>query len=310
MSNDHDHTASLLTPAKLAQFRPKAATSPGAWLDQMASDAGRMHVLRLAELRSDLHEQACGRDHAPLAESLQAVSQALPRLDFELLQARGWWARTTGKTRSAGAEFSAQVDHVVQCIQAVSAQIAALHKKQAGEASATDRSLVEFDVEHQALGKIVEQGARWLNDMRTQLKERHAAAADAQAQQLVKDDAARCEILVNRLKSLRAIGNAAQQVQQLARATADHRLSLLQMLQQTLAPGMKAWQQRLSTLAGAAASSDGPALGLDGPMESHRELQDRVTQVMADCAQLQAREKALAAALDDLARQLQAATPV
>ena len=46
MSEDHDRTASLMTPAKLAQMKPKAAVSPSAWLDQMAADAGHAHLIR------------------------------------------------------------------------------------------------------------------------------------------------------------------------------------------------------------------------------------------------------------------------
>lgn len=309
MSHDADRTASLMTPSKLAQARPRAAVSPSAWLDQMASDAGRPHVLRLAELQQDLQAQALQRDYAPLAAQLQNLASALPRLDFSLLQARGWWARTTGKSKSAGAEFTNQFEQISECNKAVAVQTAVLHKRQGGEASATDRSLVEFDVEYQALCKIVEQGAKWLSDMRTQLKARHASAADAQALQQIRDDAARCEILVARLKALRAVSNAALEVQQLARATAARRLALLQMLQQSLAPDIKAWNVRLSGLAAAAGDADSPALGVEGPMETHRELQERVTQASADCTRLRTEEEALAASLAALATLLQAAVP-
>ena len=50
-----------------------------------------------------------------------------------------------------------------------------------------------------------------MQDMRTQLQQRHAAAAaDPAAQQQVREDAARCEILVTRLKALRAISAMAR----------------------------------------------------------------------------------------------------
>src|SRR4051812_16356720 len=39
MSEDHDRTASLMTPGKLAQMKPRPAATPAAWLDRMASDA-------------------------------------------------------------------------------------------------------------------------------------------------------------------------------------------------------------------------------------------------------------------------------
>ena len=50
-ADEQDRTASLMTPAKLAQFKPKPAASPAAWLDQMAADAGAINMLRLSELR-------------------------------------------------------------------------------------------------------------------------------------------------------------------------------------------------------------------------------------------------------------------
>ena len=36
---DTDRTASLMTPSKLAQVKPRGPVSPAAWLDQMAADA-------------------------------------------------------------------------------------------------------------------------------------------------------------------------------------------------------------------------------------------------------------------------------
>src|SRR3954462_9731563 len=102
---DSDRTASLMTPAKLAQVRPKAPVSPAAWLDQMASDAGHAHVRRIADLQEDLRVHAQGQDFSSVAGELAALAQALPQLDFGLLQPQGWWARATGKGRSAGAEF-------------------------------------------------------------------------------------------------------------------------------------------------------------------------------------------------------------
>jgi hypothetical protein len=105
---DHDRTASLMTPATLAaQGAPSAAVSPAAWLNQMAADAGYAHVRRLGELREEMQKQAGLRDFSPVTAELTRLAEALPQLDFGLLQARGWWARTTGKSRTAGAEFRA-----------------------------------------------------------------------------------------------------------------------------------------------------------------------------------------------------------
>ena len=70
--DDPDRTASLMTPAKLAQAAPRAPASPAAWLDQMAAEAGHHHVRRAAELRCDLAAQGLGREVSPLAADLKS----------------------------------------------------------------------------------------------------------------------------------------------------------------------------------------------------------------------------------------------
>ena len=305
--HDPDRTASLMTPAKLAQVKPRAPASPAQWLDQMAADAGHAHVRRLAELRKDLEAQAARRDFSPLAADLARLGEALPGLDFGQLQARGWWARATGKSRSAGAEFAAQFQQIDTAALALATQAQALHQRQQEEAGADDRALLELEVEFRAIDKIIEQGTRWLHDMRTQLKTRQAQAADEPSRRQVTDDAVRCEILVARLKALRAVSSAAQDAHRQAQGAAGRRAALVQTLRQAVAADLKDWRARLSSLAAAGAGSGAPALNLEGPQENHRELQLCVKQVAADCAQLQGQEKTLADSLGALGAQLEAA---
>ena len=302
--SEPDRTASLMTPAKLAQTAPRAPASPGAWLTQMAADAGHQHVARLAELCSELEGQARARDFRPVSGALQKLADALPQLDFSLLQARGWWARTTGKSKSAGAEFAAQFEQLDDLVTQLAAQTQAMQKAQQEQASPGERTLVEAEVEYRAIEKIIDQGARWLQDMRNQLKARHATAADEQSQQAIKDDAARCEILVARLKTLRAVSSAAQQAHEQAQAAAGRRAALAQLLQQAVTANAKGWRNRLSTLASVAGDDSAPALNMEGPMESHRELQLGIKQAIADCGQLQAQEKLLGEGIEALRAQL------
>ena len=305
---DTDRTASLMTPAKLAQVnKPKAAATPAAWLDQMASDAGHQHVRRLAELSAALQSQAEQRDFSPVVAELTRLAEALPRLDFGLLQARGWWARTTGKSRTAGAEFAAQFEQIEEVARSLATQAQGLRKAQQEQAGAGERSLLEVEVEFRAIDKIIDQGARWLQDMRNQLKARTATANGAEAEKAIQDDAARCEILVDRLKVLRAVSSSAQQVHQHAQSAAARRSALSQLLQQALAADVKAWQSRLSALAAVAGDGKSPALSLEEPMETHRELQLCVKQAIADCGQLDSQEKVLAHSLAALAKQVEAA---
>ena len=76
--SDDDRTASLMTPAKLAQLkvRPTPATSPAAWLDQLAADAGSGHVRRLLDLRQQLEAQLRERDWRALAQACAALRDA------------------------------------------------------------------------------------------------------------------------------------------------------------------------------------------------------------------------------------------
>jgi len=302
--DDSDRTASLMTPAKLAQVQPRGQASPAAWLDQMAADAGHAHVRRLGELRIDMQTQASQRDISPLVAELTRLGKELPTLDFGLLAQRGWWAKVTGQGRSAGAQFSHQFEEIDEAVRALASQAQALQRKNLEAASSADRTAMEVEVEYRAIDRILDQGTRWLQDMRSQLKIRQAASPDAAAQQQISADTARCETLVERLKDLRAVTNAAQQAHQHAKDLAARRFTLLQTLQQALTADVKEWRTQLSRVASAAAAQGAAASSQDSPAETHRELQLCIKQLLSDCAQLQAGEKALGESLGALGMQL------
>lgn len=307
---DEDRTASLMTPAKLAQVKPRAPVSPAAWLDRMATDAGHQHVRRLAELRADLQVQAGKRDFVPLAAAIVRMAEALPRLDFGLLQQKGGLlARLSGKNKSAVAGFASQYDAIEAAADALGEQAKSLQGKQGDQASRNDLALLEFEVEFRAIDKIIDGASRWLQDMRNQLKEREAAGGDEDARRQIREDAQRCELLVARLKALRALSSAAQQAHQQAQAAAARRAAMVQALQASVARHLKDWRSRIEPLAGAAREGESPALSLEGPMDCHRDLQLCIKQAGADCGQLQAHEQALAESLEALGAHLQAAAP-
>ncbi|MEJ6021908.1 toxic anion resistance protein [Ramlibacter sp. PS4R-6] len=299
-----------MSPAKLAQMasKPKVPVSPAAWLDKMATEAGHQHIRRLAELRADLQLQGTKRDFAPLAAGLAEVAEALPRLDFGLLQQKaGFLARLSGKNKTAIAEFASQYDHIEEALEQHATQAKALQGKQGDQATRNDMSLLEFEVEFRALEKIIDQGARWLQDMRAQLKEREAKGGDDEAMRQIKEDAQRCELLVGRLKMLRALSTAAHQCYEQAQATATRRAGLVQGLQAQVSARVKEWRARVAPLASAAREGEAPGLALEGPMDCHRDLQLCIKQAAADCAQMQEHEKALAESLEALGPHLQAA---
>lgn len=310
MSDDSDdRTASLMTPAKLAQLkvRPKPAASPAAWLDQLAADAGSGHARRLVDLRSQLEAQVRERDYQAVRSALNALYEGLQKLDFAVLEPKGWLARATGRGKAEAAGFVAQYERLLRAGEDLADEVQALQRKQQAQAGATDRALVEAEVEVRAIEKIMEQGTRWLQDMRNQLKAREAQGADAAAHKQIQEDAARCELLVGRLKVLRAVVTAAQQATQSCKSATARRANLLETLQQALDGEWKAWQQKLEPVATEAAATGSAAQGVERAKAVHQDLQSTLKQAGKDCSQMQKQEQALAAELATLHEPLQAA---
>ena len=302
---EHDRTASLMTPAKLAQAsRSRAAVSPSAWLDRMAADAGHLHVQRLAELAEVLQTHARARQHDAVLAGMEQLRQALPQLQFDQLQARGWWARTTGKGKGAGAEFAAAFEPLEPMAAGLVLQVEGLARNVPAEAAATDRALVEFEVEYRALDKVVDQGARWLQDMQSQLQARQAAAPDAAGQQQIRDDAARCEILVARLKVLRDAVGHAQESHQHALAAATRRQAVLRQVQ---ACKLKEWRASLAALSLTVAEGSAPEFQVESALAAHTTLEAGLAEATTGLQELQAHEQVLAGGLETLKRDLAAA---
>lgn len=304
--SDPDRTASLMSPAKLVR-QPNAGASPaagGRWLDHMAADAGHLHVEHLAQQHMVLAPQARPHAMSGLRADLQALERALGAIDFSLLQSQGWLARARGKEKDAVSEFSGQVQAAQTALAAVAGHAQTLQQRATAQAQAIERAMLDLAVEFQALDKIVDQGARWLADMQSQLKARHADASDEAARAAVKADAARCETLVRRLKVLRGVGGAARQAHEQFRAAAASRAALVATLEQVQAQEGKAWQARIAPLV---AEGKPGALSLEGPTEAQQALLARLAQAAAGAQHLAAQEESLAADVARLGQQLQAA---
>lgn len=305
---DEDRTASLMTPAKLAQLkaRPQPAASPAAWLDQLAADAGSGHVRRLVDLRQQLQAQVRERRYGGVTAAVDELAGALGALDFSLVQPRGWLARATGKAKDAVASYIAQHERILRKCEDLGDEVRDLQRKQQAQGGATDRTLMEAEVEVRAIEKIMDQGARWLQDMRGQLKAREAQGGDAAVQQQIADDVRRCELLVNRLKQLRAASSATTAAVERCRAMARSRESVLGSLQQLLDGDVKSCQARLGKVAEEVAAS-GAAESTDKAARAQAALQGALEQAGRDCRGLDSQERLLAEELEALQAPLQAA---
>jgi hypothetical protein len=307
--DDDDRTASLMTPAKLAQLKvaPKAAASPAAWLDQLATDAGSGHVRRLIDLRKQLEGQVAEASYAEVRGALEALAGQAGQLDFSQLQPKGWLARATGKGKEQAAGFMAQYERTAKAGEDLKDDVRALQRSVQAQGTAMERTLTELGVELKAIEKIIDQGARWLQDMRNQLKAREALGGDAAALKAVQEDEARCELLVGRLKQLRTASSAAQQAAERCRQQAGRRSTLLERLQQALDGEWTAWQRALAPVVKEARAGAAVTQGVDGARKAEQDLQTCATQAGEDCGQAQSQEQALVAELAALQEPLQAA---
>jgi chromosome segregation ATPase len=305
---DDDRTASLMTPARLAQLkvRPKAPSSPAAWLDQMAADAGSGHVRRLADLRGQLEAQVGERSYDGVLAATEALGIALSQLDFALVQPKGWLARATGKGKEAAAGFKTQYERASRAGDDLNDEVQALARKHQAQLALAERTLSEYEVEVRAIEKIMEQGARWLQDMRNQLKVREAAGGDEAVVAQVQADSARCEMLVARLKQLRAASTAAQHGAERCKAATRSRASVLESVQQALSGEWTTWRATVGTVADESAAA-GAATRVEPARVVHAALQAAVEQAGKDCSVIVAQERALSQELAALQAPLEAA---
>ena len=298
--DESDHTASLMSPAKLAQMKPKSVPTPAAWLTQMAADAGHMHVKRIGELGELLRGQARMPGLAAVATRLVKLADDLPDLDFSLLEQPGWWARTSRMGRVTSPQFAARFEEVGSEARALGTAAKTLGAGELADAARLERALVELEAEYSAVEKIIDQGARWLQDMRNQIKARQAAATDAQAHRAVLEDSARCDILVDRLKLLRALCNACAPVPEAARAYVHRRGLLVQVLHQSLASEVEDWHAVLAPVAVAAAEGKSPTGGVQPQLDAHKDLLAALKNAISGCQQLLDQEQELARSLTPL----------
>ncbi|GAB3773311.1 hypothetical protein GCM10028796_45630 [Ramlibacter monticola] len=307
MSDDDDRTASLMTPARLAQLkvRPTPAASPSAWLDQLAADAGSGHVRRLLDLRRQLETQVGDPQYAAAGQACAELAAALVELDFSLLAPKGWLARATGKGKEAAAAFRGQAARCGRAGDALAKEVRALQQRLQAQAPALERSVVECEVEARAIQKIMDQGARWLQDMRNQLKARGAEGGDAAALEKIEEDTRRCELLVERLKRLRTADAAAVKMVEHCKAAAPRRAALAASLQQ-LDAGWKEASRQLDALAELAGTPP-DAAKLDAARQGLRRLGEALGQGAADANALQSQDQALGHELAALQEPLQAA---
>lgn len=248
--SDDDRTASLMTPARLAQLRTQArATSPKAYLDQLAADAGSGHARRLADLRAQIEQQLRSRNLAAIQAALGVARNALQGVDYSALQPRGLLARAIGKGREETAAFANRRRQTVEGLEDLREQAVEGQRRDEAMDIGAGLSLTEMATESQAIETIIDQGSRWLHDMRNQLRVRQMQSPDMRAQQAIDEDTRRCELLVARIKLLRAANSAARHAQEICEAAAAQRAGFHRSLLAALDQEGAEWQRITGELA-------------------------------------------------------------
>jgi hypothetical protein len=273
----------------------------------MAADAGSGHVRRLRDLCRQLEGQVREPDVRGLAAACEALHAHLDKLDLSLLEPKGLLARVTGKGKEAAAGFAAHYDRTSHAAEDLADEARDLQRKHQSLGAVAERSVLEFDVEIRAIEKIMEQGARWLQDMRNQLKARTPAGGDDAAQEQIRQDNERCELLVERLKLLRTANSAAQDASERCHAVAKRRAALMETVQRLLESDLKGARQKLDAVAEQGAATGAATEGLDAARRGRKDLQSALQQVGHDCASLRTQEQAATDMLAGLQVSLQAA---
>jgi|JI6StandDraft_1071083.scaffolds.fasta_scaffold93045_2 hypothetical protein len=301
--SDHERTAALMVPSKLAEMVPVKKATP--WFDQPAAHVGEVQIDHLAATLDALRVSHRSDSTGALEDALRNWQKQHDELRFDGLQIRGWWGRATGKSKSAGAEFAEQVARLVALQTHVDAQGSQFQDEIASRAAADEHVLIDAELDLRALDDLVEKGAKWLQDMQAELKKRHAAALDDAGRQGVRRDAARCEALVPRLKALRALGASTRKVILLLREAHALRQSQVQLLSRDLHAAARAWRGRLVSLAAAVEDgTNGPELSLEGPQEMHSQLGKQLQKANDGLSQLRAVEAQWESALPLMADSL------
>ncbi|HZY20142.1 MAG TPA: hypothetical protein VFE82_16855 [Ramlibacter sp.] len=310
MSSTDDRTASLMTPAKLAQVQgaARAPVDATAFLDRMATDVGHQHLRRLSQLRSDLASSIRTAKEASALPAMHRLAEELEMLDFAPLKAGGWWAGLTGRRHTAGEAFAARFEEADRVAQGLVTTLGSVHKRQQALGASSERMLLEFEVEYRALDKIMDQGTRWLQDMRAQLRARGGdITGDPDVQRQLAQDGARCDLLLERLKLLRAVASAARQAHEELRAAAARRAGIMKAAVGALSGQVQGWRGRVGGLAALAPAGKAGRAAVDEAAQVHGQVLQRLHELLVEGAELKLQENACAQALAQLDEQLGAA---
>lgn len=269
--SDDDGTASLMTPARLAQLRTQARpASPKAYLDQLAADAGSGHARRLADLRTQIEQQLRGRNLAAIQAALGVARGALQGVDFSALQPRGLLARAMGKGREETAVFASRRRQTAEALDDLREQAVDGQRRDEAMDIGAGLTLAEMATETQAIESIIDQGSRWLHDMRNQLRVRQMQKPDAAAQAAIDEDTRRCELLVARIKLLRAANSTARHAQEICEAAVAQRAGFHRAMLAALDQEGAAWQRITGELA---EDPSAASARLDEARRAHEALQ-------------------------------------
>ena len=190
---------------------------------------GHQHVRRLAELRKDLQAQARRRDISPLIAGIGAPGRGLAAAGFWLAAAPGLVGAHHGQGPHGGRGIRrVSSSRPRKSPKALVAQAQALQKSQQDRPAAVTARCWSWK---SSSGRSTRSSIRARAGCTTcaiRSRRGRLRPPTSAGQQQISDDAARCEILVARLKTLRAVSSAAQQAHQQAQGAAARRAALLQ----------------------------------------------------------------------------------
>jgi hypothetical protein len=261
-----------------------------AWIAEQLQDVRQAQLRRLEQLRARLQSDAFQWDCRPLAQDIHQLHVAGRELRFLDLR-HGWLARMLGRHRAAHARFAGAVGRIEGCERRVKTRAAELAATYKSHTSGARRSLVELDMEWQALGAEVDQGVTWLQDMCTQIGEARAQGSDDPQLDTLAEAA---QAYTQAFKRLQSASEMAREISVRGHGVLERRAALLDQVKAGVDAFEKLWTRKIEPVLDAARAGNGAVPGIPKAVEAHDDWMKSVSATIDACTALQHEEHLMA----------------
>ena len=272
-----------------------------AWMREQLAALRGTHARRLAGLRAQLQSAVFECDATGLAQEESNQRSAGSEQRKDTLRA-GRLARRMGKHVPVHARFTAAHERIVNAGQRLKTELVQLGASVGTHVSGTKRSLVDLDLEVQALQSEVERGVAWLQDMCTQLNaQRLQGSVDPQ----LATHAEAAQAFTQEFKRLESATSIARDMRVRMQGVLDRRNALVELVRADMEKFDRRWLPAVERVAADVRAGRTSFPGLVEASAAHDDVMVRLETVTEACSALQHEEHLTAQHLDMLRRELE-----